>query len=94
MDSETIDGFSGHSDRRQLINYIATLEPKPERIIIGHGEESKCLGPGIGAVQKFNVATRAPDEPRDHPDEVIRPRCWGWTFGVQSSDSGSRCKKG
>ncbi|MDD1770290.1 MAG: beta-CASP ribonuclease aCPSF1, partial [Methanomassiliicoccales archaeon] len=42
MGIETVDGFSGHSDRRQLINYIATLEPKPERVIIGHGEEHKC----------------------------------------------------
>ena len=60
MDSETIDGFSGHSDRRQLINYIATLEPKPERIIIGHGEEHKCLDLASALYKKFNVETRAP----------------------------------
>ena len=60
MDSETIDGFSGHSDRRQLINYIATLEPKPERIIIGHGEEHKCLDLASAIYKKFNVETRAP----------------------------------
>jgi hypothetical protein len=57
---ETVDGFSGHSDRRQLINYIATLEPKPERIIIGHGEEHKCTDLASALYKKFNVETRAP----------------------------------
>ena len=60
MDIENVDGFSGHSDRRQLINYIATLEPKPERIIIGHGEEHKCLDLASAIYKKFNIETRAP----------------------------------
>jgi predicted metal-dependent RNase len=38
---ESIGGFSGHSDRRQLINYLTHLVPKPERIFICHGEKSK-----------------------------------------------------
>jgi KH/beta-lactamase-domain protein len=60
MNAETVDGFSGHSDRRQLINYIATLEPKPERIIIGHGEEHKCVDLASALQKKFNIETRAP----------------------------------
>ncbi len=60
MSTETVDGFSGHSDRRQLINYIATLEPKPERIIIGHGEEHKCIDLASAIYKKFNIETRAP----------------------------------
>jgi len=39
----TIEGFSGHSDRKQLIKYIRRLKPSPEKIIMVHGEESKCL---------------------------------------------------
>ena len=41
---ESIEGFSGHSDRRQLINYLTHLQPKPERVIVCHGERAKCLG--------------------------------------------------
>ncbi len=40
---ESIDGFSGHSDRRQLMNYVRRLSSKPERIIVCHGEKSKSF---------------------------------------------------
>ncbi|GAI52475.1 unnamed protein product, partial [marine sediment metagenome] len=43
MNVETCDGFSGHSDRRQLTGFISNMSPRPERVIFGHGEESKCL---------------------------------------------------
>ncbi len=38
---ESIEGFSGHSDRRQLIAYLTHLKPKPERVFMCHGEKSK-----------------------------------------------------
>jgi KH/beta-lactamase-domain protein len=57
---ETVDGFSGHSDRRQLVNYVATLDPKPERIIINHGEEHKCTDLASALYKKFGIETRAP----------------------------------
>lgn len=41
---DSIEGFSGHSDRRQIINYITHLNPKPERVVVCHGERAKCLG--------------------------------------------------
>ena len=40
---ESMEGFSGHSDRRQIINYLTHLKPKPERVIVGHGERAKRL---------------------------------------------------
>ncbi|GBE54798.1 MAG TPA: beta-CASP ribonuclease aCPSF1 [Euryarchaeota archaeon] len=43
MQVHTVEGFSGHSDRNQLLNYIKRLNPKPERIVTCHGEESKCI---------------------------------------------------
>lgn len=39
---DAIEGFSGHSDRRQIINYITHLQPKPERVMVCHGERAKC----------------------------------------------------
>lgn len=60
MNVETCDGFSGHSDRRQLLNYINNMSPHPERIILGHGEESKCLDLSSAIHKKFNLNTVAP----------------------------------
>jgi len=60
MNIETVDGFSGHSDRRQLMSYIASLDPKPERVIIGHGDEHKCSDLASSLYKKFNLETRAP----------------------------------
>jgi len=41
MEVHSIDGFSGHSDHRQLLRYLKSLVstgPKPKRIILNHGE--------------------------------------------------------
>lgn len=42
MSVHTVEGFSGHSDRRQLVNYVRRLRPQPKRVFVVHGEESKC----------------------------------------------------
>jgi KH/beta-lactamase-domain protein len=60
LNVENAEGFSGHSDRRQLMAYIASLDPKPERIVIGHGDEHKCSDLASSIYKKFNVETRAP----------------------------------
>ena len=39
----TVEGFSGHSDRRQLMEYVRRIQPKPERVLTCHGEASKCI---------------------------------------------------
>jgi predicted metal-dependent RNase len=41
MRVETADGFSGHSDRAQLMAYLRNLRPTPERIITMHGDSGK-----------------------------------------------------
>ena len=61
MKAETINGFSGHSDRRQIINYIRRLMPKPERIIVCHGEKSKCLGLASFLRRRHNIETIVPE---------------------------------
>ncbi|EMR73505.1 KH-domain/beta-lactamase-domain protein [Thermoplasmatales archaeon SCGC AB-539-N05] len=57
---ETCDGFSGHSDRRQLLNYVNNMSPRPEKVIFGHGEESKCLEISSAIHRRFNINTLAP----------------------------------
>jgi len=39
---ETIEGFSGHSDRDQLVSYVRNLKPKPKRVLINHGERTRA----------------------------------------------------
>ncbi|EQD42342.1 metal-dependent RNase, partial [mine drainage metagenome] len=42
MSIEVAEGFSGHSDKKQLLAYIATMQPKPHRILVNHGDGEKC----------------------------------------------------
>ncbi len=57
---DSIEGFSGHSDRKQIINYIRRVTPKPERIIICHGERSKCSSLANSLYKRYKVETRVP----------------------------------
>ena len=59
MNVETCDGFSGHSDRRQLLNFINNMSPRPERVIFGHGEESKCIDISSTVHKRYNINTSA-----------------------------------
>ena len=61
MKVETCDGFSGHSDRRQLLNFVNNMSPRPERVIFGHGEESKCLDISSTVHKRYNINTTAPN---------------------------------
>ncbi len=61
MQVESVRGFSGHSDRRQLVNYLQRLKPKPERIIVLHGEKSKSLSMAHMFKRKYNVESLVPE---------------------------------
>ena len=60
MEIETVDGFSGHSDRKQLMNYIKALNQKPEKVITVHGDESKCIDLASSIYKTYRIETRAP----------------------------------
>ncbi len=38
---ESVEGFSGHSDRNQLFGFLRRISPRPSRVIVGHGERRK-----------------------------------------------------
>ena len=61
MQVESVRGFSGHSDRRQIVNYLQRLKPKPERIIVVHGEKSKSISVANLFRRKYNVEAVVPD---------------------------------
>ena len=61
MQVESVKGFSGHSDRRQLVSYIQRLRPKPERIIVLHGEKSKSLSMANLFKRKYGIESLVPE---------------------------------
>jgi predicted metal-dependent RNase len=60
MQVETIEGFSGHSDRNQLLNYIRCLKPKPKRILVDHGDKQKSVEFARFVSNKFRINCTAP----------------------------------
>jgi KH/beta-lactamase-domain protein len=61
LSSYTVDGFSGHSDRRQIIGYLRKLSLKPENVIVCHGEKSKCIGLANYLRSRFKIPAKAPE---------------------------------
>jgi KH/beta-lactamase-domain protein len=56
----TVNGLSGHSDYKQLLNYLSRLKQKPTRIIVNHGENSKCVESSRNYHNIFRTETIAP----------------------------------
>ncbi len=56
----TVEGLSGHSDNKQLINYVSRLRAKPERIICNHGDNLKCGELARTMHRIFRCETMAP----------------------------------
>jgi uncharacterized protein len=56
----TVDGFSGHSDRRQLMNYVGHVSPHPEKIFTIHGDEKSTLDLASSIYKRYRIETHAP----------------------------------
>ncbi len=56
----TVDGFSGHSDRKQLLDFVNQLNPKPHSVVCHHGDYRKCSELGRTLREKYKVRTYAP----------------------------------
>ena len=60
MQVHTVEGFSGHSSRNQLMNFVAKCEPRPKKVIVNHGENSRCLDLASSIHKGFRIETVAP----------------------------------
>jgi uncharacterized protein len=60
MEIHVVEGFSGHSDRNQLMNFVARCEPRPRKVIVNHGESSRCLDLASSMHKQYRVETVAP----------------------------------
>lgn len=56
----TVDGFSGHSDRRQLMNYVGHVQPHPEKIFTIHGDENKTIDLASSLYKRYHIETHSP----------------------------------
>jgi len=60
MDIYSIHGFTGHSDRTQLMNFIKHVTPRPRKLIVIHGEVSKVLDLASSVHKAYRMETVAP----------------------------------
>jgi predicted metal-dependent RNase len=60
MNVDTVSGLTGHSDRSQLMSYLHKIRARPDRIIVQHGEASKCLEFARDAHRSFRTEAIAP----------------------------------
>jgi predicted metal-dependent RNase len=59
MGVEVVDGFSGHSDRKQLMDFFKKMKPQPERVFTEHGDERSCIDLASSLHKKYRLETRA-----------------------------------
>jgi KH/beta-lactamase-domain protein len=57
---ETVDGFSGHADRQGLMNFVRTMNPRPEKVLCVHGDESSVQDLSSALYHEFDMRTFAP----------------------------------
>jgi hypothetical protein len=60
MNVETVDGFSGHADRQGLENFVKTMNPRPEKVLCVHGDESSVQDLSSALYHNYNMRTFAP----------------------------------
>ncbi|MFA5406059.1 MAG: beta-CASP ribonuclease aCPSF1 [Candidatus Nanoarchaeia archaeon] len=60
MSVNTMEGFSGHSNWKELNDFITNLYPRPKKVIFVHGEGSKCLELASKIHKNLRVETIAP----------------------------------
>lgn len=60
LEVNTIEGFTGHSGRNQLMNFVQKCEPRPKKVIVNHGESSRCLDLASSIHKANRIETSAP----------------------------------
>jgi len=56
----TVEGFTAHPGRNEIMGFFNNMRPKPKRIIINHGEISKCLDLSSSLYKMHKVETSVP----------------------------------
>ncbi|MCK5321231.1 beta-CASP ribonuclease aCPSF1 [Candidatus Pacearchaeota archaeon] len=56
----SIEGFSGHSSRNELMAFVSQVNPKPRKILINHGEQSRALDLASSIYKSKRIETSVP----------------------------------
>jgi KH/beta-lactamase-domain protein len=65
--TQKIDGFSGHSDFNQILNFASRIRPK--RVLVNHGEKSKSENVASAIYSRLKIRSGVPDN-----REIVRLR--------------------
>src|SRR5919197_166770 len=65
--TQKIDGFSGHSDFNQILNFVSRVKPK--RVLVNHGEKSKSENVASAIYSRLKIRSGVPDS-----REIVRLR--------------------
>ncbi len=65
--TQKIDGFSGHSDFNQIMNFVAKIKPK--RVLVNHGERTKSENVASAVYSRLKIRSSVPDN-----REIVRLR--------------------
>jgi KH/beta-lactamase-domain protein len=60
LEVQTLNGLSAHSGRNELLQFVSRMIPKPKKIIINHGEVSRCLDLASTLYKQEKVETNVP----------------------------------
>ncbi len=60
MEVKTIHGFSGHSNRRQLMEFAKRLHPRPDKILTCHGDPYKTVDLASSIHRSYKIETKTP----------------------------------
>jgi len=60
MDVTLFNGLSPHAGRNEIIAFFNNMKPKPKRIIVNHGEQSKSLDLASSLYKLHRVETNVP----------------------------------
>ncbi|MDP4039595.1 MAG: beta-CASP ribonuclease aCPSF1 [Candidatus Pacearchaeota archaeon] len=60
MQVERMYGLSPHSGRNELMNFVARMNPKPKKIIVSHGEQSRSLDLASSIYRQYRIETVVP----------------------------------
>jgi KH/beta-lactamase-domain protein len=65
--TQKIDGFTGHSDFNQILNFVSRIRPK--RVLVNHGEKSKSENVASAIYSRLKIRSGVPDN-----REIVRLR--------------------
>ncbi|RMD45916.1 beta-CASP ribonuclease aCPSF1 [Candidatus Pacearchaeota archaeon] len=60
LEVATLEGFSAHSSRNELMAFVSNITPRPRKVIVNHGEQSKALDFASSIYRSYKIETVVP----------------------------------